>query len=114
MTKAAANASKLGADPSKGFLVGGSSAGGNIAAVLELEARDKKLSPPLTGAWLNIPATCSPEVVPQKWKQYYKSYEQNHDAPGLDVKAMDFFKSKPNQGSWVLELTFSENGTSLM
>lgn len=46
----AANAtSTLGADPSKGFVVGGASAGGNLTDVVGHLARDEKLNPPLTG-----------------------------------------------------------------
>ena len=46
----AANAtSKLGADPSKGFIVGGTSAGGNLTDVVGHLARDENLLPPLTG-----------------------------------------------------------------
>ncbi|CAN9152289.1 unnamed protein product [Alternaria alternata] len=43
------NSATLNATPSRGLLVGGASAGGNIAAVLALLARDEKLSPPITG-----------------------------------------------------------------
>jgi len=45
----AQHASELGADPSRGFVIGGGSAGGNITAVLAHIARDEQLSPPLTG-----------------------------------------------------------------
>ena len=41
--------SKLKADPSKGFLVGGTSAGGNLTDVVAHQARDEGLTPPLTG-----------------------------------------------------------------
>ena len=91
---AAANASALGADPSKGFIVGGSSAGGNIAAVMAHLAKDEKLSPPLTGQWLCIPATLSEvaaaKVLPEKYKKLYLSHEQISDPPGLSKDAIDF------------------------
>jgi acetyl esterase/lipase len=45
----AANAASVGADPTKGFIVGGESAGGNVAAVATHEAADSGLSPPITG-----------------------------------------------------------------
>lgn len=44
--------------------------------------------------------------MPEKWKPYYKSFEQNRNAVGLDVKAVDFFKSKRAHASGVLPLTF--------
>lgn len=45
----AANAEKLRATPSEGFIIGGTSAGGNLTDVCGHLARDEKLSPPLTG-----------------------------------------------------------------
>jgi hypothetical protein len=60
--KAAANASKLGADPSKGFIVGGISVGGNLASVVSHLAKNKKLSPPLIGIWLD-----EPNLVTRVW-----------------------------------------------
>jgi acetyl esterase/lipase len=100
-TQCAANASKLGADASKGFIVGGSSAGSNISAVLTHLARDEKLSPPLTGAYLHIPAVLSPEAVPEHLKSEYRSYEQNRNSPILNVKAIEFFRKfyKPDPKS---------------
>ncbi|KAK1977236.1 Alpha/Beta hydrolase protein [Colletotrichum cereale] len=67
----AENASSLGADPSSGFIVGGGSAGGNIAAVLAHLARDNKLSPPLTGQYLCVPAIMCllpPEAFPERYR----------------------------------------------
>ncbi|KAI1340872.1 putative lipase/esterase [Xylariaceae sp. FL0016] len=74
---AASNATALGADPSKGFVVGGGSAGGNIAAVLAHIARDEHLSPPLTGQYLCVPAiTClvPPSAIPEKYRPEYLSH----------------------------------------
>ncbi|RMZ87102.1 hypothetical protein DV736_g5674, partial [Chaetothyriales sp. CBS 134916] len=88
---AAENAKSWGADPAAGFIVGGTSAGGNISAVLTLMARDEQLSPPLTGQYLAIPAICSPSKVPEKYKEYYLSREQNVDALVLPREAIDLF-----------------------
>lgn len=90
---AAANAKSWGADPTAGFVVGGTSAGGNISAVLAHVARDEKLSPPLTGQYLAIPAVLPSERVPEKYKPYFLSYEQNRNAPVLPVAAIDMFMS---------------------
>ncbi|KIX02936.1 uncharacterized protein Z518_06486 [Rhinocladiella mackenziei CBS 650.93] len=88
---AAANAASWGADLSVGFVVGGTSAGGNIAAVLAHLARDEKLSPPLTGQYLAIPAVLPEKKVPEKYQQYALSYEQNKSVPVLPVAAIDMF-----------------------
>ncbi|KAK8115032.1 lipase/esterase [Apiospora kogelbergensis] len=74
---AAKNATSLGADPSAGFIIGGGSAGGNIAAVLAHVARDEGLSPPLTGQYLCVPAiTCfrRPELLPERYRDEYLSH----------------------------------------
>lgn len=87
----AANAKALGADPSVGFIVGGTSAGGNISAVLAHHARDQGLSPPLTGQYLAIPAVCPEKKMPQKYHDRFFSYEQNRNAPVLPQAAIDMF-----------------------
>jgi acetyl esterase/lipase len=93
---AAANASKLGADPSKGFIVGGTSAGGNIAAVAGHLARDEKLSPPVTGLALLIPALADHTLknIDEKYAKEIISYEQNKDAPVLPMKSVELFMSE--------------------
>ncbi|KAK5069675.1 hypothetical protein LTR24_010701 [Lithohypha guttulata] len=88
---AAANAKSLKADPSQGFIVGGTSAGGNITAVLALLARDEGLSPPLTGQYLAIPAVGNKKWIPEKYKDRFLSFEQNKDVPVLPIAAIDMF-----------------------
>ena len=56
--------------------------------------RDEKLSPPLTGAYLSIPACIPPELEPEQYKGLYLSREQNKDAPVLSQKTVDMFESK--------------------
>jgi len=105
---AAANASKIGADPSKGFIVGGTSAGGNIAAVVSHLARDEKLSPPLTGVCLLIPALAdhSLKEFPEEYKHEIVSYKQNADAPILGQKSVDMFMDayKPDTKSHLFNI----------
>lgn len=88
---AAANAKSLKADPSQGFIIGGTSAGGNITAVLAHLARDEGLSPPLTGQYLAIPAVGGGQWIPEKYKDKWLSYEQNNDVPVLPIAAIDMF-----------------------
>jgi len=89
---AAANAKSLGAEPSKGFIVSGVSAGGNLACVVSHLARDEKLSPPLTGIWLDAPSMVDPSVLPEKWKKDYQSREQNKNAPILDEADLQWYQ----------------------
>ncbi|KFY51384.1 hypothetical protein V497_09196 [Pseudogymnoascus sp. VKM F-4516 (FW-969)] len=73
----AQHAAELGADPSRGFVVGGGSAGGNIAAVLAHVARDEELEPPLTGQYLGVPAIMCflpPSHVPARYREEYLSH----------------------------------------
>lgn len=88
---AADNCHDLGADPSLGFVVGGTSAGANMAAVLAHLARDDGISHPLTGQYLAIPPVLQPTVVPDEFKEVYLSYEQNRHAPVLPVAASEMF-----------------------
>lgn len=80
---AAANATSLSANPALGFIVGGGSAGGNIAAVLTHLARDENLHPPLTGQYLCVPALLPSEVVPEQYKHEYQSATTNVKDPVL-------------------------------
>jgi acetyl esterase/lipase len=49
------NATSIGADPKLGFIVGGNSAGANIAGVLARRSVEEKLVPKLTGQFLSFP-----------------------------------------------------------
>ncbi|KAF2719841.1 hypothetical protein K431DRAFT_286328 [Polychaeton citri CBS 116435] len=88
---AAENAAFLGTDPTKSFILGGTSAGGNLTAVISHLARDEKLSPPLTGCHLMIPAVCDFRSMPEKYKKDANSWEQNKAAPVLGRKACLMF-----------------------
>ena len=72
-------------------MVAGTSAGGNVAAVAAHEAVDAKLSPPLTGVYLNVPTMVYHDGLPDEYKQHHHSYEQNKDARILDKKGMEWF-----------------------
>lgn len=112
-----ATGSLISADPSKGFVIGGASAGGCLAACLSRFFQKEKLPYPLTGQWLGIPAIIESESkflsvmrritadhvswrhdelysnvradCPEKYKPYFISREQNAYAPGLNKEAMD-------------------------
>lgn len=85
----AANASELGADPSKGLVMGGTSAGAGVTAVCARNAQIEPLAYPLTGQWLNVPSILDEHQIPEKWKHLYVSKQQNEHAPILPNSALD-------------------------
>ncbi|KAH0844048.1 hypothetical protein AYO21_02194 [Fonsecaea monophora] len=87
----ASNAASWNANPDEGFVVGGSSAGANIAAVLAHRARDEGFSPPLTGLYLAIPLLCPKAKIPEQYRRSWISHEQNANAPVLPEAALEMF-----------------------
>lgn len=90
--KLAKNASLIGADPALGFVLGGTSSGGQMTAALSHMARDRNLSPPLTGVYLNVPALVQPALVPEAYKQMYNSRSQNEGKAGLSKQTILLFE----------------------
>jgi acetyl esterase/lipase len=79
------NQNVLKVELTKGFILSGISAGGNIVAAISHLARDEALSPPLTGLLISIPAVVSEPVLPPSLRPFYHSWEQNKDEPyGMD------------------------------
>lgn len=103
----ARNSKSIGADPSKGFIVGGSSSGGNIANTVAHLARDRKLDPPLTGVWLSCAGARVKDeyehLLPQKYRIRHLSRSQDECASNATVSAgMEVFKKsalKPDTNS---------------
>ncbi|KKK25999.1 hypothetical protein AOCH_000449 [Aspergillus ochraceoroseus] len=83
----ASNAGTLGGNLSKGFILGGTSAGAHMTATLSHWARDQNLSPPLTGLYLNVVGLVVPEAVPETYKDLYRSREQNKEGMTLSAAA---------------------------
>ncbi|TFY78747.1 hypothetical protein EWM64_g5269 [Hericium alpestre] len=85
---AVSNADSLHASLDKGLLVGGQSAGAQMAAALALRARDDPFfkDHPLTGQILQIPTVVHPGAIPAKYEDQLLSMEQNKDAPILDAR----------------------------
>ncbi|KAF4832526.1 AB hydrolase superfamily protein [Colletotrichum tropicale] len=86
----AANAHTFGGDLAMGFILGGASAGGNLAAVTAQKSLDEGLSPRLTGVWLSIPYILEEEIVPANYKDVWFSREQNAAGPVIDKASMEF------------------------
>jgi acetyl esterase len=78
---AAANAQELGIDPER-IAVGGSSAGGNLAAVVSLMARDRG-GPRVRAQYLHVPVTDHDFTR--------ASYRTNESGMGLTRKGMEWF-----------------------
>lgn len=81
----------MGADLAKGFVVGGSSAGGHITIPLVHRARDKRLSPPITGVYLSVPPALTPEAVTDKYRGIYRSRSALSQGLGLSAKSIRMF-----------------------
>ncbi|PNP45939.1 hypothetical protein THARTR1_10881 [Trichoderma harzianum] len=79
------------ADPKKGFIIGGLSAGAAISNKVAQLARD--LEPPLTGQFLACGVYIDPGSVPDRYKDLYLSMEQNKSAPILDTTALNQYMS---------------------
>ena len=88
----ATHAPELGADPSNGFIMGGTSAGAGLTAVCARKAQVEPLAYPLTGQWLNAPSILSDHQVPEKWKHLYVSKQQNEHASILPSSALDILE----------------------
>jgi acetyl esterase/lipase len=79
------------AKPELGIVLGGSSAGANLAACLAQRALNDKLEPPVTGQWLSAGSILPPSLVPDKYKADYISHAENHDDPVIhDFPAAKF------------------------
>ena len=78
------HAADLGADLSTGFVLGGVSAGANLAAVIAQKTVFEHSNPPLTGLWLGVPFVLDEAIVPEKHSSLFLSRQQNQDAPLLN------------------------------
>lgn len=93
----------LPGDLRQGFIIGGTSAGGNLAAAECQSTRDRAMDPPLTGQFLCVPALLWPTAVPEKWRSEYRSRFESKSDPvfRLDTKGdQDLVEMlKPNVSS---------------
>lgn len=75
----------------KGFLLGGTSAGANFTAGISHLARDEGLAPPLSGLIFLAGSFCHPDARPEKYRDRILSVDEIDDAPGLTRKSIDYF-----------------------
>ena len=71
------NASSSKGSIAKGFLVGGDSAGGNLAAAVSIKARDDPdfVGKAITGQFLREPVTIHKDAWPVKWVYIHFHHE---------------------------------------
>ncbi|TVY71707.1 AB hydrolase superfamily protein [Fusarium oxysporum f. sp. cubense] len=82
---------KLNTDLSKGFILGGTSAGANFTAGISHLACDEGLSPRITGVVFLAGSFCHPDMRPKKYLDRILSVDEINDAPGLTRKSIDYF-----------------------
>lgn len=90
----AANASSLGGDTSKGFLIGGATSGAHLAAICAIRARDHYPNIQLTGQLLIVPMTIAwpdEEGISQDWKRRLQSHVEMKDAPIMNESLYEFY-----------------------
>lgn len=85
------NAESFGASLDAGLVVGGVSAGGNLAAAVARQAVAERV--PLTGVWLNIPALLDDAIVPERYRSVFLSRQQNAKAAIINDEAISYIKS---------------------
>ncbi|RKL37644.1 hypothetical protein BFJ72_g7729 [Fusarium proliferatum] len=88
------NVDKLGINPSKGFIIGGTSSGADISLTISHLYRDAETLHPLTGVYAPITSGVNDQTVPEKYKEYFISYEQNAKVPVFSAESMKFIHSK--------------------
>ncbi|KAH7109480.1 alpha/beta hydrolase fold-domain-containing protein [Dendryphion nanum] len=85
----AEHAEELGADTSKGFIIGGGSAGANFVPVLARRAITEGLKPDITGQWIAVPVMFQNHTVPSKYREIWMSWEQNKHAVLINATNAD-------------------------
>ncbi|KAH9846781.1 Alpha/Beta hydrolase protein [Lenzites betulinus] len=75
------NAKSIQADPAKGVIIGGQSAGANFPAVIAHRAQKDPFFAdyPVTGQVLQIPVLLHPDGTPEKYADRLTSYADNYD-----------------------------------
>ncbi|KAK4500399.1 hypothetical protein PRZ48_008588 [Zasmidium cellare] len=115
----AQNASTLGIDLSKGFVINGTSAGGNLAVTVCYQWHDEGLQPPITGCHLMNGHFVDPEHVPEQAQADYKSWWELDDAPILNhhyskVFFGNYFPDKSKRGDPLFSVMGREDGPKIL
>lgn len=86
---------ELNVNLAKGFILGGTSAGGNFTSGISHLAVQEGLSPKITGVVFLASNFCHPDARPAKYLDRILSIDEIDDAPGLTRKSIDYFAGKP-------------------
>lgn len=89
--QAVQNQESLLANPKAGLILGGSSAGANIAGAIIHLTRSDPLPVPISGLALLMPPCMDHDNPPEKYKERLQSVKQNADIPPLSKSALDRF-----------------------
>lgn len=81
-------------DLTKGFILGGTSAGANFTSGLSHLAREEGIRPKITGVIFLAGSFCHPDARPAKYIDRILSIDEISDAPGLTRKSIDYFAGK--------------------
>ncbi|CAM1506224.1 Fc.00g058650.m01.CDS01 [Cosmosporella sp. VM-42] len=84
---------ELETDLTKGFILGGTSAGANFAAGIAHLALQKGPSHEVTGIVVLAGSFCHPDVRPEKYRERMLRVDEINDAPGLIRKSINYFAS---------------------
>ncbi|KAF4425052.1 hypothetical protein F53441_14200 [Fusarium austroafricanum] len=85
------NAATIGADPRRGFIFGGTSAGSHLSIPLTHKARDEGLCPPITGLYHCVPPALMPQALTEKYKPLYNSREQLKNGMALTAESAKMY-----------------------
>ncbi|KAK4505976.1 hypothetical protein PRZ48_003941 [Zasmidium cellare] len=85
---------KTSTDLSLGFVLGGTSAGGNFTAGLAHAMLEQNITPQPTGLLFMASSFCHPDVRPSQYRSQILSVHEVDDAPGLTVKSIKYFAER--------------------
>lgn len=88
----AKNAKSLGVSLEKGFILGGESAGADLALGVAYLYGKEKLSPPLTGVYSSVSSAATAETIPEKYRSRFLSVEQNAFAPMIMKESLQLIR----------------------
>lgn len=91
MRWAASHAELIGADPRKGFVLQGSSAGAQMVDVIGHLARDEGLEHPLTGLLEICTNACMYDAVPAEYAPEFLSWNQDNIVGGVSREGLRRF-----------------------